>query len=79
MKFKPSIRIGKILFELGMVVGARWAGLSISGYAKRLGFSKQNHLMCQREGSKQDNIIMLAAVLWMKTDGRGQKRMAGLL
>ncbi len=46
LKFKPSIRMGKkgdlSDFERGMVVGARWAGMSISKTANLLGFSP-NH------------------------------------
>ncbi len=43
LKFKPSIRMGKkgdlSDFECVMVVGARWACLSISNTVDLLGFS----------------------------------------
>jgi len=38
---KPNVRMGKKGdFEHSMMVGARWAGLSISQYAQLLGFSR---------------------------------------
>ncbi len=58
--FKQSIRMGKKVdlsdFERGMVVGARWAGLSISKTADLLGFSHTTISCLQRMVRKRDNI-----------------------
>ncbi len=54
---KPSVRIGKKGdlrdFECGMVVGARWAGLSISKTADLLAFSRQPSLEFTENGLKK--------------------------
>ncbi len=43
-------------FERGMVVGARWAGLSISKIADLLGFSRTTISMVYREWYEKEKI-----------------------
>lgn len=43
--------------EHGLVVGTRWAGLSISKTANLLGFSHANIIRVHRERSKKEKIL----------------------
>ncbi len=69
LKFKPSIRMGKkgdlSDFERGMVVGARWVGLSISKTADLQGFSRTTISRVYREWLEKEKISS-ERQLWTK-------------
>ncbi len=64
-------------FERGMVVGARWAGLSISKTTDLLGFSRSSISRVCREWSVKENISSEQQLCRGKclVDVRGQRRM----
>jgi len=53
-------------FERCMVVGARWAGLSISQSAQLLGFSHTTISRVYKEWCEKEKNIQYATVLWAK-------------
>ncbi len=85
LKFKPSIRTGKkgdlSDFERGVVVGARWAGLSISKTADLLGFSQPTISSVYREWSEKEKISSEWQLCGRQclVDVRGQRRMDRLV
>uniref|UniRef100_A0A9J8DCM4 Transposase Tc1-like domain-containing protein n=1 Tax=Cyprinus carpio carpio TaxID=630221 RepID=A0A9J8DCM4_CYPCA len=68
-------------FERGMVVGARWAGLSISKTADLLRFSRTTISRVYREWSKKEKISSKRLLCGRKclVDVRGQRRMGRLV
>ncbi len=85
LKFKPSIGMGKKgdlkNFEHGIVVGNRWAGLSISQTADLLGFPCTAISRVYREWLEKEKISSERQFCGRKclVDARGQMRMARLV
>ncbi len=73
--------MGKKDFKRGMVVGARWAGLSISKTADLLGFSRTTISSVYREWSEKEKISSERQLCEQKcfVEFRGQRRMGRLV
>ena len=82
--FRPSVRMGKKYdlsdFDLGMIVGARQGGLSISETADLLGFS---HItvsrVCKEWREKKTHPVSSSSVCKNTVNERGQRRRARLV
>jgi len=68
-------------FERGMVVSARWAGLSVSQSAQLLGFSCATISMIYKEWCEKGKTSSMQQSCGRKclVDARGQRRMGRLI